>query len=256
LTTNEPGTSYTATGLMSGVTYGFYFTSYTSPGIEGEETSVYSATTTTPSQTFSTPGTFSFTVPPGVTSLTAETWGGGGSGDDGAYGLFPGGGGGGGGYNSATFAVTAGHTVTVHVAVGGVAPSGGGDTSYVVYASVTYASAQGGSPGVSNAAGGGGTGTYNGGNGASATFGGAYGGGGGGGAGSGGAGGNATAGTGGAGGIIGGGGGAGGVGGNGGTASANATAGSVLGGGGGGGYKSAPYAASANGADGQVKLSW
>lgn len=78
----------------------------------------------------------SFTVPPGVTSVLVEVWGGGGaagvpSGDPG----LAGGGGGGGGYLRAVVQVNPGDTVPVTVGQGGIAACGldggaGGDTSF------------------------------------------------------------------------------------------------------------------------------
>jgi len=72
---------------------------------------------------FSTAGTYTWTVPPNVTSICAEVWGGGGNGGMGFsyYGNFgTGGGGGGGGYGYQCFAVVPGtiYTVTVGGASG------------------------------------------------------------------------------------------------------------------------------------------
>jgi hypothetical protein len=75
---------------------------------------------------FATPGTYTFTVPAGVTSLAVNTWGGGGGGqgDYGDIGGNAGTGGGGGAYAGATVAVTPGATYTVIVGTGG---NGGAD---------------------------------------------------------------------------------------------------------------------------------
>lgn len=68
---------------------------------------------------FETPGTYSWTVPPGVTSICVEAWGGGGGGS----GCYPGGivgsGGGGGGYAYQCFSVLSGTTYSVIVGSGG-----------------------------------------------------------------------------------------------------------------------------------------
>ncbi len=71
------------------------------------------------SQTFSTPGQFTFTVPAGVTSVTVECWGGGGAGGGITGRGSVAGGGSGGGYVKGTVAVTPGTTPTVFVGNGG-----------------------------------------------------------------------------------------------------------------------------------------
>jgi hypothetical protein len=71
-------------------------------------------------KTFSTPGTYSWTVPPNVTSICVEVWGAGGNGGWGYGNSGKGGGGGGGGYGYQCFAVVPGTIYTV--TVGG--PSG------------------------------------------------------------------------------------------------------------------------------------
>jgi trimeric autotransporter adhesin len=79
------------------------------------------------SQTFNTAGTFTFTVPAGVTSITVSTWGGGGAGG-GVTGGNPraGGGGEGGSFVRGTIAVTPGTPFTVVVGSGGTASTGNG----------------------------------------------------------------------------------------------------------------------------------
>jgi hypothetical protein len=72
-------------------------------------------------KTFDTPGIYSWTVPPNVTSICVEVWGGGGSGGYGASAFSStGGGGGGGGYGYQCFTVVPGtiYTVTVGGASG------------------------------------------------------------------------------------------------------------------------------------------
>ncbi|MFM9057287.1 MAG: hypothetical protein ACKOQY_11505, partial [Bacteroidota bacterium] len=74
-------------------------------------------------QTFTGNGTF--TVPPGVTSITVECWGGGGSGGRGGGSPFQGGGGAAGGQyaTSVISNVSQGTTFTVNIGSGGVAPT-------------------------------------------------------------------------------------------------------------------------------------
>jgi hypothetical protein len=88
-------------------------------------------------KTFSTPGTYSWIVPPNVTSICVEVWGGGGSGGTGVQYTY-GGGGGGGGYGYQCFTVVPGtiYTVTVGNASGTsnlgtlISATGGGNGSY------------------------------------------------------------------------------------------------------------------------------
>ena len=82
---------------------------------------------------FSDPGTFSFTVPNGISSLLIEVWGGGGGGGNGV-------GGAGGGYGKGIYQVSPGATHTVIVGVGGTKlkvttnpwtpPTSGGTSSF------------------------------------------------------------------------------------------------------------------------------
>jgi hypothetical protein len=175
------------------------------------------------SQTFNANG--SFTVPAGVSTLTAYTWGGGGGGGGartgfGSYGS--GGGGGGGSMKSGTLTVAPAQVYTVTIGAGGTAGNGsggnggaGGTTTFTGAGGTISTLGGSGGTGCTNsggkAGGAGGTGgTFNGGAGASGNSGTSFeqGGGGGGGAGSGAVGGNAPAasdGTGGPGGTGGGG---------------------------------------------------
>jgi hypothetical protein len=76
---------------------------------------------------YATPGTYTFTVPGGVTSISAMAVGGGGAGDDGNAG--DGGGGGGSGASAGYFSnltVTPGSTISIVVGAGGLATSGFG----------------------------------------------------------------------------------------------------------------------------------
>jgi hypothetical protein len=72
-----------------------------------------------PAQTYSTAGTFTFTVPAGVTSLDVQAWGGGGCAGNNT-GRRACGGGGGGAYTGGTINVTPGATLTVVVGAGGI----------------------------------------------------------------------------------------------------------------------------------------
>ena len=75
-------------------------------------------------------GAFSFTVPTGVTQVSAVAIGGGGGGSGGESGRNEGmGGGGGGGLAYGTFAVTPGETLTVNVGAGGTSSSGASGTA-------------------------------------------------------------------------------------------------------------------------------
>lgn len=65
--------------------------------------------------TFNIPGTYSWNVPPGITNICIEAWGGGGSGGNGLSGGKSGGGGGGGGYGYQCFTVNPGQQFVVVV---------------------------------------------------------------------------------------------------------------------------------------------
>jgi len=81
-----------------------------------------------------TPGTYTFTVPAGVTQVTVETWGAGGRGGSGtqanlpspndAFGTY--GGGGGGAYSRSTLNVTPGQILTYVVGAGSTSTAAGG----------------------------------------------------------------------------------------------------------------------------------
>ena len=90
--------------------------------------------------TFIAVGTSSWTVPPGVTRIWVEAWGGGG-------GASGNGSGGGGGYSTAIFTVTPGGSVSYTVGGGGNggAPGTAGGTSSVSFGSF-YVNAFGGNP--------------------------------------------------------------------------------------------------------------
>ena len=105
---------------------------------------------------FETVGTYSWTVPPSVTSICVEVWGAGGGGS-----YDRGGGGGGGGYSYQCFNVIPGTNYIVTVGAGGGSGTNGGTSSLGVLINAT-----GGGGGNSSSGGSGGIGTYmNGGNG-------------------------------------------------------------------------------------------
>lgn len=92
-------------------------------------------------RTFSSSGTFTYTVPPGVTSLKIDAWGAGGSGGS----LISGGGASiGGAHSYGQISVTTGQKLTVQVGKGGVAsltanaPASQGGNSYVALGNTTY----------------------------------------------------------------------------------------------------------------------
>ncbi len=76
-------------------------------------------------QVFSTPGVYSFTVPPGVTRLLVELRGGGGGGGKGNLSMAVGQGGSGGGYGLGIFSVVPGSMHAVVVGAGGLGSTGG-----------------------------------------------------------------------------------------------------------------------------------
>src|SRR5205085_7275232 len=78
-------------------------------------------------QTFSTSGSYSFTPPAGVTSVTIECWGGGGRGAT-LTSNGVGGGGGGGAYAKSVITVSALSSYTVNVGAGSNTTADGGDS--------------------------------------------------------------------------------------------------------------------------------
>lgn len=113
---------------------------------------------------YNTPGAISFTVPAGVTLITAENWGGGaGGGGVGVGGNGSAGGGGAGGYARKRISVTPGQVLTGIVGAKGLggAPGGtgasGGTTSFGGI--ITCTGGTGGSPNPTGNGGGGGTAT-------------------------------------------------------------------------------------------------
>jgi hypothetical protein len=192
-------------------------------GIWGLEAVVNSILTDVQGQQeyISASGAFTFTVPAGVTQVSAVCIGGGGGGSGGEVGRNQGmGGGGGGGLAYGTFAVTPGETLNITVGAGGTSSAGNaggnGGASTIVRGATTLLSGGGGGGGPFRSTAGGGVGTSTG----TARISG----------GQGGTGGGATSND-----AGGGGGGAGGYLGNGGAGGGNGAGASSSGGGGGGG---------------------
>ena len=212
------------------------------------------------SQTFTTAGANTFTVPAGVTSVTVEAWGGGGKGasvyTNGT--AYAGGGGGGGAYSKTiSIAVTPGATVNLNVGAGSTTTAAGGDSWFInsttILAkggnSVADLISTGGAGGLASASIG--TTKYNGGNGATGVVG-SYSGGGGSSAGTGTVGNNGssqTAGSAPAGGSAGG---------NGITGNGDGFSATGFGGGGGGAKKGTGGASfdGGNGANGKIIITW
>jgi len=99
-------------------------------------------------QDYTTPGSYTFTIPAGVTEISAVAVGAGGYGGDQGSGNGPGGGGGGGGalaYKNA-WKVVPGDSMTVEVGAGGTGPSNPGGDSTLSYEGLTL-TAGGGSSG-------------------------------------------------------------------------------------------------------------
>ena len=69
-------------------------------------------------RTYSTPGTYTFKVPPGITSICVEVWGAGGGGYSWSN-IGSGGGGGGGGYGYQCLSVVPGTAYTLNIGAGG-----------------------------------------------------------------------------------------------------------------------------------------
>ena len=125
--------------------------------------------------TYNTSGTYTFTVPSGVSSVTVQCWGAGGAGGGvSSNGYFGGAGGAGGAYASKSVAVIAGSNYTINVGQGGNGgtgngPAGGnswfGTTSTVIAIGGNGGGGNNGSPGIGTASGNIGSTVYKGGDG-------------------------------------------------------------------------------------------
>ncbi len=116
-------------------------------------TAFVAAATTRNRAAWGAAGTYSWTCPPGVSSVLARMWGAGGSGGSAGAG-YPGGGGGGGGYEEVLIAVTAGTSYSIQV---GGATSGSTTTAFAnlvqVAGGINGTAGQGGQVGMGGAAG-------------------------------------------------------------------------------------------------------
>jgi len=104
--------------------------------------SIFAQTTTV---NLTTPGTSTWTVPCGVTSLTVEAWGGGGGGGSATINSNGGSGGGGGAYSTYTVTVTPGQIINYTVGSGGLGgTANGGDGSLTTILALTANGGTGG----------------------------------------------------------------------------------------------------------------
>lgn len=163
LSINEPGEGYTLQATSSGLTPD------TSDAFDimGPDQELYN-----------TPGTTTFTVPPGVKEVSVQVWGAGGAGGGGlqqGQNRRSGGGGGGGAYRIQTYQVTPGQQITVNIGQGGQTNGATGGNSQISFGATTLTANGGGGGGNATGGGGGGSGaggtgatggTYNGANGA------------------------------------------------------------------------------------------
>ena len=158
--------SYNATGNRFAM-YGIWNYELTSTQISSLYNSIIACRYATPTsvsgqESFTTPGTYSFVVPTGVTTISAIAVGGGGGGDGDSGGLAGSGGCGGGVVYSNNWSVTPGESLTVTVGngvsggSGSSSASGTGGSSTISRGGSVLISAYGGSSGSS----GGGSGTY------------------------------------------------------------------------------------------------
>lgn len=110
-------------------------------------------------ETFTTAGTFNWTAPAGVTSVTIECWGaGGGGGDDGSSSNNGGGGGGGGAYSKVnSYTVTPENSYSYTVGTQGSANGGNGGASSFNTSTCVAAGGTGGTAGNTGTGGAGGT---------------------------------------------------------------------------------------------------
>lgn len=119
---------------------------------------------TTYTAVFGTPGLNTWTIPPGVSSITITCIGAGGAGGGAGNNSNTSGGGGGGGASVtvSNYAVTPGQTVSLNIGSGGTGVSNGtgnaGGATFAAYSSTTFISAAGGSGGTKAANGAGGAG--------------------------------------------------------------------------------------------------
>ncbi|MFZ1703399.1 MAG: RICIN domain-containing protein, partial [Saprospiraceae bacterium] len=80
---------------------------------------------------YTTPGTYTFTVPAGITSITVDAWGGGGRGGSRTSSSNGTGGGGGGAYSRHSFSVNPGESYVVYVGAGSSSNSSAGEDTWI-----------------------------------------------------------------------------------------------------------------------------
>jgi hypothetical protein len=104
---------------------------------------------TTFTVTLNTPGSSSWIVPCGVTSITVQCWGGGGAGGSVSAAKSSASGGGGGGYSTSAFSVSAGSVITYTVGSGGLvnSSSSGGAGSSTIFSTLSADGGTGGQGG-------------------------------------------------------------------------------------------------------------
>lgn len=108
---------------------GVYTPTSSNLGAAGGDGKVVITPNAGPATTYTTPGSTTYTVPAGASSLTVEVWGAGGGGGGGVHGGYEEGGGGGGGAGYAktsAISVATGEQLTVVVGSGGTGGTGGG----------------------------------------------------------------------------------------------------------------------------------
>lgn len=160
------GKQLTSGAMVTGVVYTVSF-SGTSFFLQGSGSGV--KTVVRGSQTFTTPGTHNFTVPDGVSKITAYIFGAGGGGGGCVNEYYGGGGGGGGAFMLASINVTPGQVLPVIVGAGGKGLAGANNGSQGGYSGLSILGLNyiaggggGGSAGITSSSGqGGGAGSWN-----------------------------------------------------------------------------------------------
>lgn len=127
---SQNGEVLTADLQPTGVTAGAYNRANVTVGVDGRITAIAQTNPINGTATWTTPGTYNFTVPANVYQILMYVTGGGGGGADASSntytGFFSGGGGGAGGTGIGVYSVTPGQVISITVAAGGTAQSPGG----------------------------------------------------------------------------------------------------------------------------------
>lgn len=118
--------------IVGGAAIGAILGGHSTPGDIGDVATPADSDATASASAYTIPGTYTFTVPAGMISVTVELWGGGGRGASKPTISSAGGGGGGGGaYSRKTISVVPGSTHTIIVGAGGTdAAINGGDSTF------------------------------------------------------------------------------------------------------------------------------